>query len=93
MKDKWPRSWGYIKWLYPNLKIKRWFMLAVGGIFLFATGFAVMNDGLPWVIGNFSSGRLFKDYRYPASVAIPWVFLSALSCDCYYFRFKKCCSR
>ncbi len=46
MKDKWPRSWGYIKWLYPNLKIKRWFMLAVGGIFLFATGFAVMNDGV-----------------------------------------------
>ncbi len=46
MKDKWPRSLGYIKWLYPNLKIKRWFMLAVGGIFLFATGFAVMNDGV-----------------------------------------------
>ncbi|MHB8125979.1 MAG: gluconeogenesis factor YvcK family protein [Desulfitobacteriaceae bacterium] len=46
MSDKWSRSWGYLKWLYPNLKIKRWFILAVGGIFLLATGFAVMNDGV-----------------------------------------------
>ncbi len=46
MSDKLPSSWGYLKWLYPNLKIKRWFVLAVGGIFLFATGFAVMNDGV-----------------------------------------------
>ena len=36
----------YLKWLYPNLKVKRWFLLAVFGIFLFATGFAVMNDGV-----------------------------------------------
>jgi len=36
----------YVKWLYPNLKVKRWFMLAVLGIFLFATGFSVMNDGV-----------------------------------------------
>ena len=36
----------YLKWLYPNLKVKRWFILAVFGIFLFATGFAVMNDGV-----------------------------------------------
>lgn len=34
-----------VKWLYPNLKIKRWFLLAVLGIFLFATGFALMLDG------------------------------------------------
>ena len=37
---------GYLKWLYPNLKVKRWFLLAVFGIFLFATGFSVMNDGV-----------------------------------------------
>ncbi|HEY8910754.1 MAG TPA: gluconeogenesis factor YvcK family protein [Desulfosporosinus sp.] len=36
----------YLKWLYPNLKVKRWFMLALLGIFLFATGFSVMNDGV-----------------------------------------------
>ncbi len=36
----------YVKWLYPNLRIKRWFLLAVLGIFLFATGFSVMNYGV-----------------------------------------------
>lgn len=36
----------YLKWLYPNLKVKRWFLLAILGIFLFATGFAVMNYGV-----------------------------------------------
>ncbi|KJR47734.1 FO 2-phospho-L-lactate transferase like protein [Desulfosporosinus sp. I2] len=36
----------FLKWLYPNLRVKRWFMLAVLGIFLFATGFSVMNDGV-----------------------------------------------
>src|SRR5665648_368248 len=36
----------YLKWLYPNLRVKRWLLLAVLGIFLFATGFAVMNDGV-----------------------------------------------
>lgn len=35
-----------IKWLYPNLGVKRWFILAILGIFLFATGFSVMNDGI-----------------------------------------------
>ena len=36
----------YLKWLYPDLMVKRWFMLAVFGIFLFATGFSVMNHGV-----------------------------------------------
>ncbi|MDR3543441.1 MAG: YvcK family protein [Desulfosporosinus sp.] len=35
-----------LKWLYPKLRVKRWFILAVLGIFLFATGFSVMNDGV-----------------------------------------------
>ena len=34
-----------VKWLYPNMKIKRWFLLAVVGIILFATGFAIIFDG------------------------------------------------
>ena len=34
------------KWLYPNLGVKRWFLLAVLGVFLFAAGFSVMNDGI-----------------------------------------------
>ncbi|MDP4125493.1 MAG: YvcK family protein [Bacillota bacterium] len=46
MKPKAEGASRYLKWLYPNLKVKRWFLLAVLGIFLFATGFAVMNDGV-----------------------------------------------
>lgn len=46
MKSDKRRLSGYLKWLYPNLKVKRWFLLAVFGIFLFATGFSVMNDGV-----------------------------------------------
>lgn len=47
MKPKKPEGLPrYLKWLYPNLRVKRWFLLAVLGIFLFATGFSVMNDGV-----------------------------------------------
>lgn len=46
MNNRRERIAQYLKWLYPNLKVKRWFLLAVVGIFLFATGFAVMNDGI-----------------------------------------------
>lgn len=35
-----------LKWLYPNLGVKRWFLLAVLGIFLFAAGLSVMNYGV-----------------------------------------------
>lgn len=34
-----------LKWLYPNLGIKRYFILAVLGIFLVASGLAVMSYG------------------------------------------------
>ncbi|MDA8442386.1 MAG: YvcK family protein [Peptococcaceae bacterium] len=34
-----------LKWLYPNLGIKRWFIVASSGIFLFAVGLAVSNNG------------------------------------------------
>ncbi|KGK85108.1 hypothetical protein DP73_19020 [Desulfosporosinus sp. HMP52] len=43
---KYEQIYRYLKWLYPDLKVKRWFILAVLGIFLFATGFSVMNDGV-----------------------------------------------
>ncbi|AFQ46318.1 gluconeogenesis factor YvcK family protein [Desulfosporosinus meridiei] len=43
---KYDQIYRYLKWLYPDLKVKRWFILAVLGIFLFATGFSVMNDGV-----------------------------------------------
>lgn len=35
----------YLKLLYPNLGVKRWFIVASIGIFLFAVGFAVSNNG------------------------------------------------
>lgn len=35
---------GITRWLYPKLKIKRWFLLSVAGIFLFAIGLAVAGD-------------------------------------------------
>ncbi len=35
-----------LKWLYPNLGVKRWFFVAVIGIFLFLTGLAVTNNGV-----------------------------------------------
>jgi uncharacterized cofD-like protein len=34
-----------LKWLYPNLGVKRYFLLAVLGIFIFAGGLAVMSFG------------------------------------------------
>lgn len=34
------------KWLYPNLGIKRWFVVATSGIFLFSVGLAVSNNSL-----------------------------------------------
>ncbi|HWJ02872.1 MAG TPA: YvcK family protein [Verrucomicrobiae bacterium] len=34
------------KWLYPNLGVKRWFVVATVGIFLFALGLAVTNNGI-----------------------------------------------
>jgi uncharacterized cofD-like protein len=91
MKDKWPRSWGYFKWLYPNLKIKRWFILAVGGIFLLATGFAVMNDGV--ALGYLE--LQFREIVYritgnTARVAIPvGFFISGIGVIAIILGFKK----
>ncbi|MDD2233660.1 MAG: YvcK family protein [Desulfitobacteriaceae bacterium] len=91
MKEKWSRSGGYIKWLYPNLKIKRWFMLAVVGIFLFATGFAVMNDGV--ALGYLE--LQFREIVYritgnTARVAIPvGFFISGIGVIAIILGFKK----
>jgi uncharacterized cofD-like protein len=91
MTEKWPRSWGYIKWLYPNLRIKRWFMLAVVGIFLLATGFAVMNDGV--ALGYLE--LQFREIVYritgnTARVAIPvGFFISGIGVIAIILGFKK----
>ncbi|NMA69004.1 MAG: YvcK family protein [Desulfitobacterium sp.] len=46
MRRKFPSLANTVKWLYPNLGVKRWFLLAILGLFLFAAGFSVMNDGI-----------------------------------------------
>ncbi|MGI6450687.1 MAG: gluconeogenesis factor YvcK family protein [Desulfitobacteriia bacterium] len=45
MKKDQKRYLEALKWLYPNLGIKRYFLLAVLGIFLLAWGLAVMSNG------------------------------------------------
>ncbi len=81
----------YLKWLYPNLKVKRWFLLAVFGIFLFATGFAVMNDGV--AIGYAELQLREVIYLLTGStrrVAVPTgIIISALGIAAIVIGFKK----
>lgn len=41
----WPGDFSGVKWLYPGMKIKRWFLLAVLGAFLVAAGGAFFLAG------------------------------------------------
>lgn len=45
MENKTKKYLEYIKWLYPNMGIKRYFLLSLLGIFLIAGGIAVMSSG------------------------------------------------
>jgi uncharacterized cofD-like protein len=91
MNDKWLRSWWFVKWLYPNLRIKRWFFLAVVGIFLLATGFAVMNDGI--ALGYLE--LQFREIVYritgnAARTAVPvGIVISIIGVVAIIFGFKK----
>lgn len=70
----------YYKWLYPNLGVKRWFLLAVLGIFLFAAGFSVMNYGV--ALGYLELQFREVIYRVTgnaSSTAVPMgIFISSL---------------
>lgn len=77
------------KWLYPNMGIKRYFLLAVFGIFLVAWGFSLMSFGE--TLGFIESQ--FRDliYRFtdrqtmvPAGIIICLIGLSLI-----YLGFKK----
>lgn len=46
IKERSASRFNALKWLYPNLGVKRWFILAIIGIFLFAAGLSVMNYGV-----------------------------------------------
>ncbi|HEY8875589.1 MAG TPA: gluconeogenesis factor YvcK family protein [Desulfosporosinus sp.] len=81
----------YLKWLYPNLKVKRWFLLAVFGIFLFATGFSVMNDGVALGYAELQFREVI--YRMTGStqhVAVPTgVIISVLGIVAIIIGFKR----
>ncbi|KLU59256.1 gluconeogenesis factor [Peptococcaceae bacterium CEB3] len=81
----------FVKWLYPNLKVKRWFLLATLGIFLFATGFAVMNDGI--ALGYLELEFREAVYRVTGStqrVAVPvGVLISTLGVVAIIVGFKR----
>lgn len=84
-------SRSFLKWLYPNLKVKRWFLLAALGIFLFATGFAVMNDGI--ALGYLELQFREAVYRVTGStqrVAVPvGALISALGVILIIVGFKR----
>lgn len=44
----WPGDYSGVKWLYPGMKIKRWFLLAVLGSLLIALGFALLLSTGPF---------------------------------------------
>ncbi|MFZ3132565.1 MAG: gluconeogenesis factor YvcK family protein [Desulfosporosinus sp.] len=81
----------YLKWLYPNLKVKRWFLLAVFGIFLIATGFSVMNDGVALGYAELQFREVI--YRMTGStqrIAVPTgAIISVLGIAAIFFGFKN----
>ena len=65
---------GLLKWLYPGMKVKRWLLLALAGLFVAALGGDLLMKG--WLLGDFArpfhriEDALFvDDYRTAASVA------------------------
>ncbi|HEX3015438.1 MAG TPA: gluconeogenesis factor YvcK family protein [Desulfobacteria bacterium] len=62
-----------LKWLYPNLGVKRWFLAAIIGIFLFAVGFAVTNNGV--ALGYIE--WKFKEIVYLATGRTRWTAVPA----------------
>ena len=80
-----------LKWLYPNLGVKRWFLLAVVGIFLFATGFSVMNYGvaLGYLELQFREG-IYRLTGSAPSTAVPMgAFISFLGVVAIVIGFKR----
>lgn len=84
-------SSNYLKWLYPNLGVKRWFFLAVLGIFLFAAGFSVMNYGV--ALGYLELQFREIIYRLTGSAprtAVPMgVFISTVGAVFIVFGFRR----
>ena len=91
MKKK-PRAYyENLKWLYPNMGIKRYFLLAVLGIFLVAWGFAVMSFGE--IFGLMENQLRELIYRITgkeaASVVPAGIIISLAGLSLIYIGFKK----
>lgn len=80
-----------LKWLYPNLGVKRWFLLAVLGIFFFAAGFSVMNYGV--ALGYLEIQFREMVYHMTGSApltAVPMgIFISAVGIAAIFIGFKR----
>jgi uncharacterized cofD-like protein len=91
MKKRTGRFLSNFKWLYPNLGVKRWFLLAVVGIFLFATGFSVMNYGVALGYVELQFREII--YRLTGSAprtAVPMgVFISTLGAVAIVIGYKR----
>ena len=68
----------YLKWLYPNLKVKRWFSLAIAGIFIFAAGFFVMTYGL--AVGYAEQQIRTIVYRFTGGVQSAALLIGLIFC-------------
>ncbi|KUO62019.1 MAG: hypothetical protein APF84_05165 [Gracilibacter sp. BRH_c7a] len=80
-----------LKWLYPNMRIKRYFLLAVFGIFLVAWGFAVMSFGgtLGYLENQFRELIYQLTGKQTASVVPAGIIISLSGMALIYVGFKK----
>lgn len=91
MRNKSKTYFENLKWLYPNMGIKRYFMLAVFGIFLVSWGFAVMSFGE--TLGFLESQ--FRDLIYQltgkqaASVVPAGIIICLVGLTLIYIGFKR----
>ncbi len=90
--SKHPKSYQeLLKWLYPNLGIKRYFLLAVFGIFLVAGGLAVMSYGetLGFLEANFREIIYKLTGKEMISVLPAGILICLSGAIAIYFGLKK----
>lgn len=80
-----------LKWLYPNLGIKRYFLLSVFGIFLLAGGLAVMSYGetLGYLESQFREYIYLLTGRKTVSVVPVGIMISLFGVITIYIGFKQ----
>ncbi len=80
-----------LKWLYPNLGIKRYFLLAVLGIFLIANGLAVMSYGetLGYLEAQFREIIYTLTGKNVMSVVPSGIFICMVGIFAIYIALKK----